>query len=116
MRRRGLRQTAPVFFALRLARVLATVKDLDSLAGLCQEKLAEDSFPGCVFVVRSRSGTAIRLLSYDGQEYWLTQKRLSKGEFSSPLEPFYGCDGCQSIAHTLLIEHARARVCGVIFQ
>ena len=36
--------------------------------------------------------------------------------FSSPLEPFYGCDGCQAIAHTLLIEQARARVCGVIFQ
>jgi hypothetical protein len=91
-------------------------KGIDSLARLCQEKLAEDPFSGCVFVFRSRSGTAIRLLSYDGQEYWLTQKRLSKGEFSSPLEPFYGCDGCQSIAHTLLIEHARERVCGVIFQ
>jgi IS66 Orf2 like protein len=80
MRRRGLRQTAPVFFALRLARVLATVKDLDSLARLCLEKLAEDSFPGCVLVFRSRSGTAIRRLSYDGQGYWLTQKWLSKGE------------------------------------
>ena len=30
---------------------------------------------------RSRSGTAIRLLSYDGQGYWLAQKRLSKGRF-----------------------------------
>ena len=48
---------------------------------LCQEKLAEDPFSGCVFVFRSRSGTAIRLLSYDGQGYWLAQKRLSKGRF-----------------------------------
>jgi len=40
-------------------------KGLDSLARLCQEKLAEDPFSGCVFVFRSRSGTAIRLLSYD---------------------------------------------------
>lgn len=30
---------------------------------------------------RSRSGTAIRLLAYDGQGYWLAQKRLSKGKF-----------------------------------
>ena len=30
---------------------------------------------------RSRSGTAIRLLTYDGQGYWLAQKRLSKGRF-----------------------------------
>jgi hypothetical protein len=32
-------------------------------------------------VFRSRSGTAIRLLCYDGQGYWLAQKRLSCGKF-----------------------------------
>jgi transposase len=41
-------------------------KGIDSLARLCQDKLAEDPFSGCVFVFRSRGGTAIRLLSYDG--------------------------------------------------
>lgn len=56
-------------------------KGIDSLAQLCQEKLAEDPFSGCVFVFRSRSGTAIRLLTYDGQGYWLAQKRLSRGRF-----------------------------------
>jgi transposase len=56
-------------------------KGIDSLARLCQEKLAEDPFSGCVFVFRSRSGTAIRLLSYDGQGYRLAQRRLSKGRF-----------------------------------
>ena len=56
-------------------------KGMDSLARLCQEKLAEDPFSGCVFVFRSRSGTAIRLLCYDGQGYWLAQKRLSRGRF-----------------------------------
>ena len=30
--------------------------------------------------VRSRRGTSIRLLSYDGQGYWLAQKRLSKAD------------------------------------
>ena len=34
-------------------------KGIDSLARLCQDKLAEDPFSGCVFVFRSRSGTAI---------------------------------------------------------
>jgi transposase len=56
-------------------------KGIDSLVRLCQEKLAEDPFSGCVFVFRSRRGTSIRLLSYDGQGYWLAQKRLSKGTF-----------------------------------
>ncbi len=40
-------------------------KGIDSLARLCQDKLAEDPFSGCVFVFRSCRGTAIRLLSYD---------------------------------------------------
>ena len=56
-------------------------KGIDSLVRLCQEKLAEDAFSGCVFVFRSRSGTAIRLLTYDGQGYWLAHNRLSKGKF-----------------------------------
>jgi transposase len=72
-------------------------KGIDSLARLCQDKLAEDPFSGCVFVFRSRSRTAIRLLTYDGQGFWLLQKRLSKGRFqwwpeaggaSKPLEAY----------------------------
>jgi transposase len=56
-------------------------KGIDSLVRLCQDKLVEDPFSGCVFVFRSRRGTSIRLLTYDGQGYWLAQKRLSKGRF-----------------------------------
>ena len=56
-------------------------KGIDGLVRLCQDKLAEDPFSGCVFVFRSRGGTTIRLLNYDGQGYWLAQKRLSKGRF-----------------------------------
>jgi len=33
------------------------------------------------WVAPKRSGTTIRLLNYDGQGYWLAQKRLSKGRF-----------------------------------
>jgi transposase len=56
-------------------------KGMDSLARLCQEKLSEDPFSGCVFIFRSRRGTTIRLLAYDGQGFWLLTKRLSKGRF-----------------------------------
>jgi transposase len=56
-------------------------KGIESLMQVCQEHLCEDPFSGCVFVFRSRRGTSIRLLSYDGQGYWLAQKRLSKGRF-----------------------------------
>jgi transposase len=55
-------------------------KGIDSLARLCEEKLQTDPFSGCLFVFRSRRGTSIRVL-YDGQGFWLAQKRLSKGRF-----------------------------------
>jgi len=43
-------------------------KGIDSLARLCQEKLAEDPFSGCVFVFRSRRGTSIRLLTMTARD------------------------------------------------
>jgi transposase len=56
-------------------------KGIDSLVQLCREKLDADPFSGCLFVFRSRSATSIRILTYDGQGFWLAQKRLSKGRF-----------------------------------
>lgn len=57
-------------------------KGIDSLARLCREKLQEDPFSGCLFIFRNRSGTSLRVLCYDGQGYWLAQKRLSQGRFT----------------------------------
>lgn len=56
-------------------------KGIDSLAQFCREKLSEDPFSGCIFIFRNRSGTSVRLLAYDGQGFWLAQKRLSQGRF-----------------------------------
>jgi len=56
-------------------------KGIDGLAGLCRNVLREDPFSGCVFVFRNRRATAIKILVYDGQGFWLCQKRLSKGRF-----------------------------------
>ena len=56
-------------------------KGIDSLARLCREHLYADPFSGCLFVFRSRRATAIKVLVYDGQGFWLAQKRLSSGRF-----------------------------------
>ena len=56
-------------------------KGIDALAQLCREKLSADPFSGYLFIFRTRRGTAIRVLQYDGQGFWLATKRLSKGRF-----------------------------------
>src|SRR3954463_10446130 len=56
-------------------------KGIDSLVQLCREKLEADPFSGCFFFFGSRRATSVRVLAYDGQGFWLAQKRLSQGRF-----------------------------------
>ena len=68
-------------------RILAAIepvdfrKGIDALAQLCKQKLETDPFSGCLFLFRNRSATAIKILVYDSQGFWIAQKRLSKGRF-----------------------------------
>ena len=68
-------------------RVLVSVEPVDFRAGIdrlcrvCQAQLSSDPFCGAVFVFRNRQATAIKILAYDGQGFWLCQKRLSSGRF-----------------------------------
>ena len=54
---------------------------IDGLARLYQETLQQDPFAGVVFVFRNRKGSALKVLMYDGQGFWLCHKRLSRGRF-----------------------------------
>lgn len=54
---------------------------IDGLAQRCRANIGADPFTGTVFVFRNRRRTAIKLLVYDGQGFWLCHKRLSKGRF-----------------------------------
>jgi len=74
-------QVTPQMRILVASEAVDGRKGIDSLARLCQEKLEADPFSGWLFVFRSRRGTSIRILVYDGQGFWLAQKRLSKGRF-----------------------------------
>ena len=57
-------------------------KGIDGLAALCRRELLSDPMSGQVFVFRNRRGTSLKVLSYDGQGFWLCQKRLSSGRFN----------------------------------
>jgi transposase len=56
-------------------------RGIDGLVRVCRETLSTDPFSGTVFVFRNRRATAIKLLTYDGQGFWLCLKRLSQGRF-----------------------------------
>ena len=56
-------------------------RGIDGLAQLVRERLSADPFSGFVFVFRNRGQTAVKVLVYDGQGYWLCHKRLSAGRF-----------------------------------
>jgi transposase len=56
-------------------------KGIDGLAAVCRQQLQSDPFCGTIFVFVNKSKTALRLLIYDGQGFWLCHKRLSKGRF-----------------------------------
>ena len=56
-------------------------RGIDGLARLCKEVLSKDPFCGAVYVFRNRRATAIKILVYDGQGFWLCHKRLSTGRF-----------------------------------
>ena len=56
-------------------------KGIDGLAGLCRVQLDQDPLAGHIFIFRNRRASAIKVLMYDGQGFWLCQKRLSQGRF-----------------------------------
>jgi transposase len=56
-------------------------RGIDGLSRVCREILRTDPFSGTLFVFRNKRATAIKLLVYDGQGFWLCQKRLSRGRF-----------------------------------
>jgi transposase len=56
-------------------------KGIDGLAKVCRETFKSDPFSGSAFVFCNRRRTAIKILVFDGQGYWLALKRLSSGRF-----------------------------------
>ncbi len=56
-------------------------KGIDGLSQVCRKVLSSDPFSGYLFIFRNKKATAIKMLMYDGQGFWLCQKRLSKGRF-----------------------------------
>ena len=67
---------------------------------MCQQKVNHDPFSRALFAFTCRGRTAIKLLIYDGNGFWLCLKRFSKGKLKWwPLahhaQPIYHIDATQ---------------------
>lgn len=56
-------------------------KGIDGLVAVCRQALEVEPLAGALFVFAGRSRRSLKFLSYDGQGFWLCQKRLSQGRF-----------------------------------
>jgi len=74
-------QITPQMHILLAAEPIDFRKGIDGLAAVCKNILDTNPFSGYLFVFTNKKRTTIKILTYDGQGFWLFQKRLSKGRF-----------------------------------
>jgi len=66
--RRQLTPHSRIFLALE---PIDGRKGIDGLAAVCRQALGDNPLDGAVYVFRTRTGTTLKLLTYDGQGVWL---------------------------------------------
>lgn len=52
-------------------------RGIDGIARVCREVLSADPFSGAAFVFCNRRRTAVKILIYDGQGFWLAHNQPS---------------------------------------
>ena len=55
-------------------------RGIDALRAICERQWQDDPFSGHLFIFRNRHSTAVKLLIYDGNGFWLCHKRFSSGK------------------------------------
>jgi hypothetical protein len=80
-------------------------KGIDAIAQLCREKLNADPFSGYLFIFRTRRGTAIRILQYDGQGFWLATNQPSSHYTSFVSSAAYWAPACVPAARSTNRSH-----------
>ncbi len=57
-------------------------KGIDAIAAVCHQTLQADPMSGVLFVFANRRRTSVKILTYDGQGFWLCMKRFSRGRLA----------------------------------
>lgn len=86
-------------------------KGIDGVAAYCRLTLAENPMNGTLFLFVSRSRKHLRVLTYDGQGFWLATKRLSSGRF-----PYWPMAGAMAKVGSVFLEQLEACQAQVLVQ
>jgi transposase len=57
-------------------------RGIDGITAICKNQLQADPMCGAWFAFSNKRRTAVKLLVYDGQGYWLCMKRFSQGKLA----------------------------------
>lgn len=85
---------------------------IDGLAAVCKKRLQADPFSGAMLVFGNRARTAIKILVYDGQGFWMCHKRLSSGRFAwwpDGEQPGHALQACELQVLLMAGDPSRAR-------
>lgn len=84
-------------------------KGIDGIAAICRNQLNIQPMDGAIFLFYNKQINSIKILTYDGQGFWLCSKRLSKGSFiwkstikKSLKAPLSAKQICYRILHVLI--------------
>ena len=72
--------TAPSTRILVASKPVDFRRGIDGLAQHCRAQLESDPMSGTLFLFCNKAKTDIKILAYDGQGFWLCQKRFSEGK------------------------------------
>jgi transposase len=76
----------------------------DGLAARVQHLLDQSPFDGSWFVFRSKNGTRLKILTFDGVGWWLHYRRLETGTFTWPAINGRGAIELSSAQFTVLTQ------------
>ena len=74
---------------------------IDGLAAVCRQVLGANLLEGAVYVFRNRAATALKLLLYDGQGYWLCLSAYRRDASRGGLRPRTPGSPCPLVSASL---------------
>jgi len=84
-------------------------KGIDGLIAISRTQLNSDPFNGYLFAFRNKSNSSIKLLIFDGNGFWLAQKRFSIGKLRWWPENEEQAKGLRSVELLIILQQGQPK-------